>query len=108
MSIPPTAHSAALLLVGIVALCLSGSPPPRLVRLEDQGSPSLSPLYRGNSATITVVGRNFRNNNPTVSISGSGLTFNPNVTVVTNQGVGLDSFDLPITVAPDATTGLRE
>ena len=111
----PGAHSIAVAdTVGISApkgffvSCSGCPPPPRLSSLSTAGGPELFPLLRSNNSTIRLHGRNFRNNNPTVSITGAGLTFAATPAVDFDPTSQLDYIDLPITVAPDATTGRRE
>jgi hypothetical protein len=115
---PPGAHDIA---VGdhtgisdpqqLYVSCVGCPPPPRLVDVSDKipnvsVGARLSPLLRGTSATLTITGKIFQNNNPTVFVSGSA--FAPSSAVVTDPTSGLDSFDLDITVAPDAATGFLE
>jgi hypothetical protein len=82
-------------------------PAPRLfgVLQSGQDSYSLGPTSQGQTRLARFSGLNFLDNNPVVSISGSGVSVDTTVPLVVVVEFDSEYFELPIVVALDATTG---
>ena len=84
----------------------TGPLPPRLDAVEEMGGlDPLGNISQGEARVVRFVGQVFLNNDPTVSIGGSGVTVDTSVPVVVHQMLGEDYFEVPVVAATDATTG---
>lgn len=100
------ANYGNVVLSGIRVRCQGCPPPPILLRVYPPSAfNDFVQMHRGRTTIARFLGTDFLNNSPVVEFLTPGVSADPNATITVQHGTTLDSFDLPIVVAPDVPPG---